>query len=99
MKQRDGVDVKHLKGSYSGAFGIPQFVPTSFMQWGADGDGDGKIDLFSEADAICSVANYLKINGWAHSKASHRRAIYNYNRSDDYGQAVLGLANKLRLLR
>jgi len=96
MHQKYGIDVKILRGSYSGAFGIPQFVPTSFMQWAADGDGDGKIDLFDAPDAICSVANYLKINGWAHSAASHRRAIYNYNRSDDYGHAVLTLARKLK---
>lgn len=96
MRQKYGIDVKALKGSYSGAFGIPQFVPTSFMQWAADGDGDGKIDLFGAPDAICSVANYLKTNGWGRSASSHKRAVYNYNRSDDYGKAVLGLARKLK---
>jgi membrane-bound lytic murein transglycosylase B len=95
MYKAHAINVKSLKGSVSGAFGIPQFIPTSYVSWSADGDGDGKVDLFVPADAICSVANYLKINGWGQSQASWRRAIYHYNRSDDYGQAVLGLARKL----
>jgi membrane-bound lytic murein transglycosylase B len=95
MHKAHAINVKSLKGSVSGAFGIPQFIPTSYLSWSADGDGDGKVDLFVPADAICSVANYLKINGWGSSQASWRRAIYHYNRSDDYGQAVLGLAKKL----
>jgi membrane-bound lytic murein transglycosylase B len=96
MHKDYGIDVKALKGSYSGAFGMPQFVPESFVQWAADGDDDGKIDLFNTADAICSVANYLKTNGWGKSAGSHRKAVYHYNHSSDYGTAVLTLARKLK---
>ncbi|MCY4325876.1 MAG: lytic murein transglycosylase B [Betaproteobacteria bacterium] len=54
-----------LQGSYAGAFGMPQFLPTSARNWAVDFDGDGTVDLFSAADAIGSVANFLKQHGWA----------------------------------
>ncbi len=52
-------------GSYAGAMGLPQFMPTSIRQWAVDFDGDGRIDLHgSPADAIGSVANFLSRHGW-----------------------------------
>ena len=52
-------------GSYAGAMGMPQFMPTSWGNYAVDFDGDGKIDLFaSRADAIGSVANYFVAHGW-----------------------------------
>jgi peptidoglycan lytic transglycosylase B len=59
------VDPTSVLGSYTGAIGIPQFLPSSIVQYAVDYDGDGTIDLRnSQADAIGSVANYLKQNGW-----------------------------------
>ncbi|MFC0399333.1 lytic murein transglycosylase B [Paraburkholderia rhizosphaerae] len=59
------VDPTSVLGSYTGAIGIPQFLPSSIVQYAVDYDGDGSIDLrTSQADAIGSVANYLKQNGW-----------------------------------
>ena len=53
------------RGSYAGALGLPQFLPSSVRRYAVDGDGDGKIDLTgSAADAISSVANFLAIHGW-----------------------------------
>jgi membrane-bound lytic murein transglycosylase B len=53
------------RGSYAGAWGMPQFMPTSVARWGVDYDGDGRIDLArSPADVIGSVANYFKGFGW-----------------------------------
>ena len=53
------------RGSYAGAMGLGQFMPTSWAQWAVDYDGDGRIDLFnSAADAIGSVANYFVAHGW-----------------------------------
>lgn len=53
------------RGSYAGALGIPQFLPSSVRNWGVDFDGDGHIDLTaSAADAIGSVANFLNHHGW-----------------------------------
>ena len=52
-------------GSYAGALGLPQFLPSSIRRYAVDGDGDGRIDLVdSAADAIASVANFLAVHGW-----------------------------------
>ena len=60
-----GIDVFSVKGSYAGAIGIPQFTPGSYLKYAVDFDGDGVTDLSnSAADAIGSVANYLKQHGW-----------------------------------
>ena len=59
------IDPTTVEGSYTGAIGIPQFLPGSILQYGVDGDGDQRVDLrTSMADAIGSVANYLKGQGW-----------------------------------
>jgi membrane-bound lytic murein transglycosylase B len=53
------------RGSYAGAWGMPQFMPSSLVRWGVDYDGDKKVDLAGSADdAIGSVANYFKGYGW-----------------------------------
>ncbi len=60
--QRDPLS---FKGSYAGALGLPQFLPGSVRRYAVDGDGDARIDLAnSPADAIASVANFLREHGW-----------------------------------
>jgi membrane-bound lytic murein transglycosylase B len=60
-----GLDPLSVKGSYAGAMGLPQFMPSSYRRHAVDFDGDGFIDLVgSPADAIGSVAKYLKAYGW-----------------------------------
>ncbi len=59
------IDPTTVLGSYTGAIGIPQFLPSSIVKYAVDFDGNGHIDLrTSSADAIGSVANYLKQHGW-----------------------------------
>ncbi|MCP1198735.1 lytic transglycosylase domain-containing protein [Notoacmeibacter sp. MSK16QG-6] len=54
-----------MKSSWAGALGQPQFMPTSFLNHAADGDGDGRADIWrSEADTIASIGNYLRHFGW-----------------------------------
>ena len=58
-------DPATMTGSWAGAFGHTQFVPTTFLEHAIDGDGDGKRDMWnSPADALASAANYLKQSGW-----------------------------------
>ena len=87
--------VLELEGSWAGAFGYPQFLPSSYNKWAVDGNGDGIIDLFDVDDAIFSIANYLRCNGWCDDIVSQRTAIYTYNNSNDYVDAVLKLAGKI----
>ncbi len=59
------LDLSMLAGSYAGAMGIGQFIPSSFQSYAVDFDEDGKRDLFeSKPDALASIALYLKMNGW-----------------------------------
>src|SRR5471030_2089006 len=54
-----------MKGSWAGAMGQSQFMPTSYLNYGADGDGDGKIDIWNDtSDVFASTANYLSKEGW-----------------------------------
>jgi membrane-bound lytic murein transglycosylase B len=65
MAHEAGLDVFSVRGSYAGAIGIPQFMPSSARRYAVDFDGNGTIDLQkSRADAIGSVANFLKVHGW-----------------------------------
>jgi membrane-bound lytic murein transglycosylase B len=59
------VDTEKAVGSYAGAMGLGQFMPTSYVRFAADGDSDGSIDLFAnKADVIHSVASYFALHGW-----------------------------------
>jgi membrane-bound lytic murein transglycosylase B len=65
MARDGGFDVFSMRGSYAGAIGIPQFMPSSARRYAVDFDGNGRIDLQkSRPDAIGSVANFLKVHGW-----------------------------------
>jgi membrane-bound lytic murein transglycosylase B len=65
MTREEKLDPLAPLGSYAGAMGIPQFMPTSFRKWAVDGDADGARDLWNDwADVFASVGNYLKVHGW-----------------------------------
>ena len=67
---RGDIDLDNLKGSWAGALGQPQFMPSSYLQFAQDFDGDGRRDIWaSEPDVFASVAYYLQQHGWTTGNA------------------------------
>lgn len=74
--REERMDPLSVNGSYAGAFGVPQFMPSSFRRYAVDFDRDGKKDLIhSTADIVASVANYLRAFHWRHEGLLWRRAV------------------------
>jgi membrane-bound lytic murein transglycosylase B len=72
LAQREGLDPLELKGSFAGAMGLPQFMPSSWTRWAVDFDGDGRADLLrSPADVVGSVAHYMASFGWKPGLPTH----------------------------
>lgn len=96
--KREKIKPTKLRGSLAGAIGIAQFLPSSILAYAADGNGDGRIDLLEHADAIVSVASYLKNFGWRPGIAPDKAAkiVWQYNHSSYYVKAVLKVAKLLR---
>lgn len=93
--EQKSLNIKELKGSYAGAFGLPQFIPSSYVEWAQSSSPKKSPDLTKPADAIHSVAFYLKDNGWKYKKtSSYTKALLRYNNSTDYANAILNLAEK-----
>ncbi len=97
VTERLGLDPLALQGSGSGAFGYPQFLPTSYLRYGVDGNGDGRVSLYDMDDAAASCARFLAENGWKPglTLAEQRRVIWQYNRSDAYIDTILALHRDL----
>jgi membrane-bound lytic murein transglycosylase B len=90
-----GIDPLDIEGSWAGALGFPQFMPAS-LRWAEDGDGDGKIDLFTFADSIASIANYLKAHGFGPTPELKKKAVWGYNHEGAYVTGVLAFADALK---
>ncbi len=87
------LDPHQFFGSWAGAMGYAQFLPSSLANCGQDGDRDGRVDLFSHSDAIVSIANYLRKSGFRlENRHSWGRAVHAYNHSEAYVETVLTLA-------
>lgn len=86
MSQEQQVDPGEVKGSYAGAMGYGQFIPSSYRRYAVDYDKDGLKDLWhNKADAIGSVANYFKRHGWKKDQAVTQRVRVT---GDKYQDAV-----------
>ncbi len=96
--EREGMDPTTLTSSYAGAVGYAQFMPTSILAYAQDGDQDGRVDLRGHADAIASIANYLKRHGWRPgiSREQQEKAVHAYNPSTYYVNAILKVADLLK---
>ena len=65
LLERESLDVENMVGSWAGAMGHTQFMPSAYLQYAIDGDGDGQVNLWeSEEDALASAANFLNNLGW-----------------------------------
>jgi membrane-bound lytic murein transglycosylase B len=97
VADRMGVGVFDIRGSRGGAFGYPQFLPTSYLEDSIDADGDGRVSLYDPADAAASCARYLTRHGWRPglARAERRAVIWEYNHSGAYVDAVLSLAARI----
>ena len=97
VAERMGVRPLEIRGSSSGAFGYPQFLPRSYIEYGVDADGDGRVSLYDSADAAASCARYFAGHGWRPgvSQAQRRAVVWQYNHSDAYVDTVLTLATRI----
>jgi membrane-bound lytic murein transglycosylase B len=95
---REGFDPVVIPGSFAGAMGLAQFMPSNILAYGRDGNGDGIIDLFEPADSMASIANFLKSHGWRPGISSKKAAevIYHYNHSEYYVATILKIAQLLK---
>ena len=91
------IDPTSVKGSYAGALGIAQFMPSNILAYGQDVNGDGRINLFEDADAIISIASYLKHYGWKPGldRKKAYKVVYHYNHSKYYVNTILEIADLL----
>jgi len=83
-----------IYGASWGELGIPQFLPCSWLAYAVDGNDDGVVNLFDPQDAIMSTARFLEAHGWR--RGLKTRALFHYNRDEEYGRSVLAYARALR---
>lgn len=90
-----GIEASTVPGSIYGAVGMCQFMPSNLVPYGADGDDDGVIDLFTVPDAVESLSNYLSKHGWKvdSNRAAQHAVLKTYNRVDIYANTIMALAD------
>ncbi len=84
LSYRQKFNPKNVKGSFAGAIGLAQFMPSNYEPYGVDFNKDGKVSLQNPHDAIASIANYLKQNGWREGEPVATRVSYSGNRFNKY---------------
>jgi membrane-bound lytic murein transglycosylase B len=107
---RGDIDLEHLRGSWAGAMGQVQFMPSSYLKFAEDFDGDGRRDIWStHGDVFASIANYLKGHGWkagetwgrevAVTPEAARRIATDVSPRDGSCQAIRNMSSALPLSR
>lgn len=94
IADRNKLDINSISGSWAGAMGHFQFIPTTLAQYGADGNGDGRIDIINNiSDAMFSAGNYLNKLGWNKNERIVRRVVL----PGDFDVSLLDGGTKLSL--
>lgn len=93
--RQGSADPLSMPGSMYGAIGLCQFMPSNLTPYAADGDNDDEINLFTAADAIASLSNYLVKNGWKGklTRKQQHAALKRYNKLDIYANTILVLGD------
>ena len=100
MAREESLDPLAPLGSYAGAMGIPQFMPSSFRRFAVDGDADGHRDLWGDwSDVFASIANYLKLNGWREGEPVMANADVSGANLDGLSEDKLALAETVKSLQ
>jgi lytic murein transglycosylase len=99
--QRGDLPSRDMIGAYAGEIGQTQFLPSSYIKYGVDYDGDGHVDLrHSVPDVLASTANLLKANGWQRGApfgegTANFEAMREWNRAEIYRKTIVLFANRL----
>jgi lytic murein transglycosylase len=99
--QRGDLPMRDLIGAFAGEIGQTQFLPSSYIKYGVDYDGDGRVDLrHSVPDVLASTANLLKTNGWQAGQPYHEGtpnfdAMHEWNHSEIYRKTLVLFAEQL----
>ena len=99
--QRGDLTVRDMIGAYAGEIGQTQFLPSSYIKYGVDFDGNGHVDLrHSVPDVLASTANLLKTNGWKaggdyHEGSANFDAMREWNRAEIYRKTIAYFADRL----
>ncbi|MBQ9537594.1 MAG: lytic murein transglycosylase [Desulfovibrionaceae bacterium] len=91
---QNGIKPEELPCSIYGAIGLCQFMPSNILPYAADGDQDGRIDLFKPADAFMSVGKYMVGHGWKPNLSwqEQHTVLMRYNHSKVYANTILALS-------
>ena len=98
----DKLDTQEIGGSYAGAFGFGQFIPSSFTRYSVDFNNNGVREPYSWPDVLGSIANYLRKNGYSANSSDYSqegdiyKSVFAYNHADNYVMAVLELTERIR---
>jgi lytic murein transglycosylase len=100
--QRGDLSPAAMKGGWAGELGQTQFMPSSYVKYGIDGDGNGRVDLIhSSTDALASTANYLKGYGWQAGApwgegTANFQVLHKWNKADVYCRTIVWFAQQIQ---
>lgn len=95
--QDEQIDPLEVKGSHAGALGMPQFIPSSYLNF-AIRKSSFEAWLLNKEEAFLSIANYLSLNGWKKkmSVEQKRKVLWSYNHSEPYVETILRVAGRIK---